>query len=258
MASDRSLVEMFLDEGCISARLRHPNIADVYELGHVDGNYFISMEYVRGRSVFELLVESERRRRPPPVDVALGIVTGACEGLAFAHARGVVHRDVSPQNLLLSYDGFVKVVDFGIARAPNRIHRTGFGDIKGKPSYMSPEQALGLAVDQRTDVYALGVLLHELLTGRRLVPRADVLTLVDGKPPSLPPPPSHVTPSLPKDLDEITRRALAHDPGSRLPSCDELRERLDDVLLQLGASNNAATRRARLLSEWLPEKGATP
>jgi eukaryotic-like serine/threonine-protein kinase len=262
-AGDRDFVEMFLDEARIAARLNHPNIVQIYDLGESDGVYFIAMEYVHGFNVYELLREAARRGERVPIDVALGIVLAASEGLGFAHAQrgedgqplGLVHRDVSPHNILVSYEGAVKVCDFGIARAAGRLHHTEHGGVKGKLSYMSPEQALGQAIDRRADIYSLGVVLHELLTTRRLFGGGVNPRLADPKARVDVPRPSEFAPGLPNALDAITMRALAFHANERYATCEALRDDLERAALALGAPTSAA-RRASLLTAWFPERAA--
>ncbi|HZS40011.1 MAG TPA: protein kinase [Polyangia bacterium] len=263
-ADNRGFVEMFLDEARVAARLNHPNIVQIFELGQSDGAYFIAMEYIHGHTVFELLRAGSHRGERVPLDVALGIAIAACDGLGFAHGQRaddgrpleLIHRDVSPQNLLVSYDGAVKLVDFGIARAADQLHHTTYGQVKGKPSYMSPEQAVGGRVDHRTDIYALGVVLHELLTGRRLfggralgAPTAEARQAIA--------PPSQAAPELPRELDAITLRALAYHPGDRFASCEELRAELERVMVRAGLVNSSS-RRAELLASWFPGDAERP
>jgi serine/threonine-protein kinase len=255
LADDHTFVERFLDEARLAARLSHPNIIQIFDLGIYEGSYFLAMEYVHGKTVWELCRAAARRGQIPPLDVSLGIVVSACEGLGFAHDQrdpegkplGIVHRDVSPQNLLISFDGAVKIADFGIARASGNAHKTEVGAIVGKLSYMSPEQMLGQRVDRRTDVYALGVILHELLTAQKLW----TANQLDPEHRHAPRAPSTVNESVPHELDEITLRALSYDVDRRYPSCDVLREDLEQVMVRLGIVNSSR-RRAELLQAWFP------
>jgi serine/threonine protein kinase len=168
LAKDNEYVQMFLDEARINARLNHSNIVQVLELGEVDGQYFIAMEYVSGLSIAQVGKLATQRLGEVPQNIACGIMLQSCAGLHHAHETklsdadelGIIHRDVSPQNLLLTYEGFVKVVDFGIAKAEGRETRTQAGMVKGKFAYMSPEQCTGQKVDRRTDIFALGVILY--------------------------------------------------------------------------------------------------
>jgi eukaryotic-like serine/threonine-protein kinase len=176
-AEDPKFVEMFLDEARLAAMFHHPNLIQIYELGEVDGLLSLVMEYVRGLSLSELLKRAIALGAPPiPFGVAARIVADAAQGLHYAHefqdpdtggALGLVHRDVSPQNILLSREGVVKVMDFGIAKAAGQMHHTSTGTLKGKLAYMPPEQLNGKPLDRRADIWALGVVLYELIAGRR-------------------------------------------------------------------------------------------
>src|SRR5438132_347275 len=176
MGEDAEFVSMFVDEARIAVQLSHANIVQVLELGKHDERLFIAMEYVSGRDLRQLLDRYRRRGEPLPIPQACAIAARVCEALDYAHRKrdasenplGIVHRDVSPQNVLVSFDGAVKLIDFGIAKAERRLQETQSGILKGKFSYMSPEQVRGGPVDHRSDVFAAGVLLWELICGRKL------------------------------------------------------------------------------------------
>src|SRR5215831_6830087 len=172
LADNPAFVEMFMDEAKLAARLAHPNIAQVLELGIVEGTVFIAMEYVDGIDLAELLAQMAEKDSRLPVPATCFIVREIVDALAYAHtSQSLVHRDVSPSNVMLGRDGSVKLVDFGIAKLIDEgtaCGRTQTGTLKGKYGYMAPEQAAGRPVDTRTDVFAAGIVLHELLTGRRL------------------------------------------------------------------------------------------
>jgi hypothetical protein len=237
-ASTPAVRAMFLDEAAIVARINHPVIATVHDFGDQDGTLYMVMEYVAGNS-FRSLSD----RRLPPL-VAARAIADACRGLHAAHEvrdtagtlMGVVHRDISPDNLMLGFDGHVKVIDFGIALVKNRQSPvTEFGTVKGKPPYMSPEQVKNEAIDRRSDVFSLGVVLHELLTGQPLfdgdsiyaIARAvehqeiQVPSLVRGEP-------------LPAGLDAAVMRALDRDPETRTPTAAALAEELERVIASAG------------------------
>ena len=169
---NRQFVDMFLDEARLAAGLHHGNIAQVYEVGEEVGEYFYAMEYVHGDTVRSLLEVCAQQQVRIPFEVALAIVVAAAAGLHYAHERtgadgrplAIVHRDVSPSNLMVSYDGAVKVLDFGIARASERATETESGVVKGKYAYMAPEQCRAQALDRRADVFSLGIILYELTT----------------------------------------------------------------------------------------------
>jgi|CXWL01.1.fsa_nt_gi serine/threonine-protein kinase len=223
---DDDFVRMFLDEARIASQLSHPNIVQIIELDVAQGRYFIAMEYLHGETLSHVVRSSQSRGLELPLAVSGYLVCEAAAGIGYAHSRkshagqplGIVHRDVSPQNILVTYDGQVKVVDFGIAKAKQRSSKTMKGVVKGKTAYMAPEQARGESVDPRADVFALGVVLFEAVTGTRLHGEMEdpaiVARLLSNQP--LPPASSRKA-SLPKELDAIIARALAHDVEARYP-----------------------------------------
>src|SRR4051794_5587721 len=169
LAADEAFLTMFLDEARIAARLHHPNVVEIYDLGREGEVLFIAMEFVHGEDLRRIVRRCQELGRPLPLELACRVVREACKGLDYAHKRvdahgkplNIVHRDVSPQNLLVSFEGVVKVVDFGVAKAADKAHITASGIIKGKHPYMSPEQAEGRSpLDHRTDVFALGIVLY--------------------------------------------------------------------------------------------------
>src|SRR4029450_2271011 len=170
-SSDKEFITMLIDEAKLSVALSHTNIAQVFDLGKVGTDYFISMEFVDGINLRELMNRAKETGAQLPEDISVYIVSEICKGLDYAHAKkdtdgnplNIVHRDISPQNILISYEGEVKIVDFGIAKAATKAHVTQHGALKGKLLYMSPEQAWGKALDKRTDNFSLGVVLYEML-----------------------------------------------------------------------------------------------
>ncbi|MCA9689515.1 MAG: serine/threonine protein kinase, partial [Myxococcales bacterium] len=176
IAEDEEFITMFKDEAKIAGQLTHSNIAQIYNLGQQDDSFYIAMEYVAGKDARSIFTRCQQKNRPMPLAQACFIVMKVCEGLDYAHNKkdkqgrslNIVHRDVSPPNILVSYDGEVKLIDFGVAKAAGRVSRTQAGILKGKFGYMSPEQVRGMPLDRRSDVFALGVVLYELLTGTRL------------------------------------------------------------------------------------------
>jgi len=242
LAKDKEYVQMFLDEARINARLNHSNIVQVLELGEVDGQYFIAMEYVSGLSVAQVGKLSTQRLGEVPQNIACGILLQACAGLHHAHETklsdsdevGIIHRDVSPQNLLLTYEGFVKVVDFGIAKAEGRETRTQAGMVKGKFAYMSPEQCTGQKVDRRTDVFALGVILFELCTSRRLFKRATPIETYEAIQKGEVPDPCSVSAQISRQVADVILKALARNKDERYLTAEAMQEALELAMRRSG------------------------
>lgn len=230
--------QMFLDEASIASQIHHPNVVEIFDLGEENDVLYLVMEFVDGEPL-STIFRSAQRKSGMPLGVAVRIVADACAGLHAAHELvdddgklvGLVHRDVSPQNILVTYDGNVKIVDFGVAKAEGRSsEKTMAGTVKGKAPYMSPEQALGQEIDRRTDVFAMGIVLYHLTTGKHpFRAENDILTLhnIIEKPP---PKPSEVVPNYPKPLEAAVMKALEKSPGKRFQSCAEFEAALDRVL----------------------------
>ena len=233
---DESYVGMFLDEARLAASLHHQHVAQVYDVGCTsDGTYFLAMEYVHGKTVRSVLETVDDRRLWMPLDFGLSVVSAAAAGLHHAHERcrsdgtplHIVHRDVSPSNVLVSYDGSIKLIDFGIAKATARVTQTRTGFIKGKAGYMAPEQARGYAVDRRSDVFSLGVLAYELTTQHRAFDAPTEFERVERIVHGDITPPSHWVPDYPPELESIIVTALALDPDDRYQSADEMRSAIE-------------------------------
>ena len=230
-------VQMFLDEARLVAQLTHPNIAQVFDLGEIGDSYFYTMEYVHGEDVLDMLTRTNANGERIPIAVSLGIVVGAAQGLAYAHERrgsdgaalGIVHRDVSPANLMVSFEGVVKVLDFGVAKARSRSTETEAGTIMGKIAYLSPEQCNTVTVDHRSDQFSLGIVLYEMLTHHRPFKRATDYETLEAIVRFMPPPPSTINPDLPRGLDEVVLRALAKSPRDRYASTHAMIEALEEV-----------------------------
>jgi len=236
LVEDPDFMTMFLDEARIAARLHHPNVVEIYDLGQHGDALFIAMEFVHGEDLRRIEKRCAEAGRPFPPGLACRIVREACKGLDYAHKRadaqgrplGIVHRDVSPQNLMVSFEGVVKVADFGVAKAADKAHITQSGLIKGKHPYMSPEQALGQEeLDCRTDVFALGIVLYEAVTGVRLFRRSTDMQTLRAVAECEVMPPSKVTPGLPPQLDEILLTALARERDRRYHNAAELGSALE-------------------------------
>jgi serine/threonine protein kinase len=253
---------MFLDEARLMARLNHPIIAQVYDFGEEANRLYLVMEYVAGIS-FDTLID----HRPPPV-IAARAMAGVCLGLHAAHRLtdlsgmplGVVHRDVSPQNLMLNFDGCVKILDFGIALMRDReTLATQCGQIKGKPAYMAPEQLKNQPMDHRTDIFAASVVLYELLTGHRLFVGDNVYAVAKSIEESIIVPPSHLVGVLPPGLDDVVMRGLDRDPDRRFQSALDMAQTLGNVVaktedetLEQYATHDLAQDRLKHL-EWLQQ-----
>nr|WP_095977983.1 serine/threonine-protein kinase [Melittangium boletus] len=243
LAEEPAFVKMFFTEAMLAARLTHPNIAQIFDFGEADGAYFLAMEYVDGPSLRTLIRRSSARGLTLPFSVCARLISQACEGLAFAHdftdpesgeLLGLIHRDVSPDNILLSRQGAVKVVDFGIAKATGQGHKTDSGVIKGKLSYMAPEQLRAMPLDRRTDVYALGVVLYELLTGQKPFQSDSDAGLMGAILFTNPVPAERLRPELPEALRHILARALARDREQRYPDCHVLQADLEAFIVSEG------------------------
>jgi serine/threonine protein kinase len=263
ISEKEEFVEMFVDEAKVSVALQHANIIQTYDFGKVDENWFIAMECVEGKDVKGLLRKLAQRRRLLPIEFAVYLSHEVCKGLDYAHRRenlrgdelGIVHRDMSPSNVLISYEGEVKIADFGIAKATTNAYNTKDGVLKGKFEYMSPEQAMGLAIDRRSDIFSSGIILYECLTGRRLFKtESDVKTLETIKACDIDPP-STLNPSIPARLDEIVMRALARQREERY---QEARELQNDLLEFLYPATPDLTRQsfAHFLTELFADEKA--
>lgn len=241
LAEDAEFVGMFLNEAKLASSLEHPNIASVTDFGQADRDFFMVLEYVHGRGVNELL-RAAVKADGVPLDCALSIAIAVAGALHHAHeacdangaALGLVHRDVSPSNVLVSYDGAVKLVDFGIAKATSQAEATRSQAIKGKLAYMSPEQARGGALDRTADVFSLGVVLYELTTGRRCFFAEGEFALLNKVAEGKYQAPSRVVPDYPPELEAIVAKALAVDPAGRFPTARALQTALEDFAASHG------------------------
>ena len=235
LADDPSFVDMFQREARIIAQVSHPNVVQIYGLGEEDGRYHIALEYIHGTTVRELQILATKASEALPVGVAIGIATQACRGLHAAHELkgfdgrplGLVHRDVTPHNLMCTMSGDVKLLDFGVAKATNAGSEETFsGDLKGKFSYMSPEQTLQQHLDRRSDIFAMGIITWEMLTGRRLFKRKSNLEIMQAITNGDVPPPSRYSGGIDQELDDIVARSLAIERGDRFGTSRELLDAL--------------------------------
>ena len=242
LSRSASFIEMFVREARIGALLNHPNIVQVYDFGNVDGDYFLAMEYVRGRDVLAVMRRLREMKRSFPVAIAAFIAHEVAGGLAYAHALtgpdgqplDIVHRDVSPSNIMCVRTDAVKLLDFGIARATGdslvEPEDSGPGSFKGKLGYLPPERVRGETFDHRSDLYALGVVLWEMLACKRLFRGANEAETLKNVLELRIAPPSSVNPEVPASLDAIVMRALERDPSRRYASGQEMAEDLEEVL----------------------------
>ncbi len=242
LSENPNFVRMFIDEATLCGRLSHPNIIQVHEFGKVDGSYFIAMEYVQGRTVSAILGRLAADNTHMPFTVAAEIARQAALGLGHAHALAaadgtplqIIHRDVTPGNVMVAYSGVVKILDFGIARVAGeaQANTTDAGQVKGKSAYFAPEQLKSGPIDGRVDVWSLGIVLHEALTGRRLFKAANPLQTMELIQQMPIPTPSTVNPAVPAKLDEIVMRALERDRDWRYRTADEMAEALESFLIE--------------------------
>jgi eukaryotic-like serine/threonine-protein kinase len=230
-ANDEQFVERFRREAKNAAALSHPNIVSIYDRGEAEGTYYIAMEYLDGRSLKELIVT----RGDAPISVAVEYARQILSALRFAHRHGIVHRDIKPHNVLVNADGVLKVTDFGIARA-GASQMTEAGSIVGTAQYLSPEQARGGDVDQRSDLYSLGVVLYELLTGAVPFVGDTPVEIAMKHLSQTPEPPSRKRADVPRELDMVVMRALAKDPADRYQSADEMEADLERVARGVGVA----------------------
>ncbi len=227
-----------IDEARMAARIHHPNVVPTLDVVTAEGELLLVMEYVRGESLGRLVKIQMERQQLLPLPVASAVVVGALHGLHAAHEAtndhgeplGIVHRDVSPQNILVGIDGLARVIDFGVARATGRLQTTREGTVKGKIAYMAPEQLAGRVVTRAADVYAMGVVLWESLTCKRLFVGESEAALVARVLAGPSGPPSWHVPNLPQEVDALVMRALAHDPAARFGTAREMAETLIRVL----------------------------
>ncbi len=264
ISEDKEFIRMFIDEAKIAVQLSHANIAQVFDLGRVGGSYYIALEHVHGRDLRALYDRCRERNEPMPLAMACFLVMKACEGLDYAHQKrnqageplGLVHRDVSPQNILVSFEGEVKIIDFGIAKAAGRCSKTQAGILKGKFAYMSPEQVRGLAIDRRSDIFSIGIVLYELLTGKRLfVGESDFSTLEKVRKAEIVAPSTYNS-RIPKALERIVLKALARDRGERYQNAIDLHDDLQSFMYSAGEFYSRKDMAAWLKSHFANEIAA--
>jgi serine/threonine-protein kinase len=243
LVEDDQFVDMFLDEARIAAGINHANVAQVFDLGKDDNTYWIAMEYLHGEPLREVMRRAEERRMRIMPDLAARICADAADGLHAAHELrgkngqllGLVHRDVTPHNLFLTYEGYTKVVDFGIAKVADRLSSTRAGTLKGKLAYMSPEQVRGAEVDRTTDIFALGVVLWELTTNQRLFRMDTDLDTLEKVQACIVPPPSTIIPGYPPELEACVMKALSKRKQDRYATAREFSRALQSFLMRSGS-----------------------
>jgi serine/threonine-protein kinase len=244
LAEDPIFRNMFLDEARLAARLSHPNIVNTFEVGEHKNVFFIAMEYLEGQALNKVLREAIKQNLEIPPAYAARIVADALAGLAYAHELrdydgsplGIIHRDISPHNLFVTYDGHTKVVDFGIAKARSTSTSTEVGVLKGKVAYMAPEQAMGSALDARADLFAMGIVLWELIARQRLFPGDNAAATLHRLMSEPIPRVSSVVANVPPGLDDLIARALEKDPDRRFASATSMRQALEGWMMQEGAA----------------------
>ncbi len=256
LAEDASFVKSFVREAKLASMLQHANVVQLYELGRVGTVYFISMEYIDGRDIRRILRQARKVSGPPNINVTLALLIQLCDALEYAHTRvdehgealGLVHRDVSPSNLLVTKSGHLKVIDFGIAKAQSQQLRTQTGRVKGKLAYMAPEAISGKELDCRSDIFSGGVIAHELLTARPLfASKNEYQTLINVQRSDIVPP-SAFNQAVPPELDAIVLKALARDPDERYLNAGQMRDDLHGVRIRYNLS--ATNREVQTWSEW--------
>jgi hypothetical protein len=240
LAEDEAFVRAFVREAKLASLLQHGNIVQLYELGRVGSSYFISMEYIRGRDVRRILRQAKRVTGPLPVPVAVALIAELLDALDYAHTRtdedgtplGLVHRDISPSNLILSHTGHLKIIDFGIAKATLGHLATHTGRIKGKLSYMAPEALTGKGLDGRSDLFSASIIAHELLTAHPLFAAKNDFHTIERVQLMEAPPPSVRNPNVPPALDALVHRGLSKDPAHRWRTAGEMRAALAEITLR--------------------------
>ncbi|HEY0992188.1 MAG TPA: serine/threonine-protein kinase [Kofleriaceae bacterium] len=240
LINNTDFTRMFVDEARLEARLEHPNIVRTYEFGEVNGQYYTAMEYLPGEDLCKALNNLSISRQLMPVHIAAGITNQLCAGLHFAHhftdtdgqPLNLVHRDINPANIIVTYGGEVKIIDFGVAKSKTNV-QTLTGMIKGKVAYMPPEQVLGREVDHRADIFSAGVVLWEMLTGRPLFLRSNEAATLYAIMNAPIPPPSRLRAEVPRQLDEIVRRAVARAPEDRYENAEQMGAALEDFMVHV-------------------------
>ena len=269
MSDNEEFITMFIDEAKLAAQLTHHNICQIFDLGKIDNSYYIAMEYVHGKDLRAVLKAARTKSKPIPAELGILITSKICSALDYAHRKNdstgkplnLVHRDVSPQNILITYEGDVKLVDFGIAKAATKVHVTQHGALKGKLLYMSPEQAWGKAVDRRSDIFSVCAVLYEMLASRPLFfdendTEVTILEKVrEARVTSI----RSLVPTLPTELEKILNKGLQKNPDDRYQLASELQKDLDNLFYTAGYNATSASlasfTRNLFPEEWGQESG---
>jgi serine/threonine protein kinase len=246
MTEDPEMVRYFIDEAKLAALLQHENIIHIYDFGETKGSYFIAMEYLFGKDLKSVYHKSSQVNFPINLENSLFIASKICEGLEYAHnlmdlhgaSLNIVHRDISPQNIFVTYDGKIKTIDFGIAKTTTQTTKTRVGIIKGKVAYMSPEQAEGKSIDRRSDIFAVGILLYEMITRKEMY-EGDTMQVLNKAINAQYEPPENIAPGLPPKVYEILHRALNKNLEKRYQSCGEMMTDIENCLYDINCRPNA-------------------
>ena len=238
LSDNKEFVDMFIDEAKMVAGLTHPNIVQIFDLGKIERSYYIAMEYVHGRDLRTILRRARERGVAVPLELSAFVVSRVCAALEYAHRKRdeeghpmlLVHRDVSPQNILLSFEGDVKLTDFGIAKAASKATITDKGALRGKLLYMSPEQAWGTAMDRRSDIFSLGIVLYEMLTGQKPFLGTSEMSILETVRQCRVAPPTTLNPRIPEKMERVAMKALERDPEIRYQDAGEMHRDLERVL----------------------------
>jgi serine/threonine protein kinase/Flp pilus assembly protein TadD len=240
-----NLVKAFIDEAKLAAHLQHENIVQIYDFGSIDDEYFIAMEYLFGKDLRKLTRKARKTAVPLSLENTLYIISRICAGLDYSHnlkdlhgkPLNIIHRDINPQNIFLTYEGQVKIIDFGIAKAASHNSTTHEGLIKGKLAYMSPEQATGKTIDHRSDIFSTGIIFYELLAGRRMF-EGETMQVYSKVREARYEPLDKLLPDLPAKIHEVVEGALAKDPDQRYQTCGEMLADLEECLFELSVRTN--------------------
>ncbi len=240
LSAEQEFINMFFDEARIAALLNHPNIAQIYDLGEVSGEYYIAMEYVHGQNLRVVAQQALDLKGGMPLALKCRVLADAAAALDFAHRAkspsgqplGLIHRDVSPQNIILGFSGAVKLIDFGVAKAAGKLAKTATGVIKGKYAYMSPEQAKGEDLDLRSDIFGLGIVFYEILASQRLFKRDNDTDTLKAVVYEKIPPPSSQAKGIPKAVDAIVMKALERNRDDRFQTAGEMQLALEEFLVR--------------------------